>query len=192
MLFSSFSYLLLASTVSGRVLPQGTGGIDPARCRKIIDDKIKGGTVGIVDCNQATLTDGPDGMLQFNRTPFGSSTNLTSVYQASCNLTVNDSNNKTESKPDPFVFVDHTNHTILSKDIDGPGKRDLGPRQLGSRPATDEPESRGDRTTGTSRLRANGLYTSPNFISLGLTFINRLPGSLLGIGTSLHGGQHEP
>ena len=62
-----------------------------------------------------------------------------------------------EPTPDSFIFSLETVHSVISNDIDGPGKRDLSLRET-DRPATDEPESRGDGSIGTSRLRSNGKY----------------------------------
>jgi hypothetical protein len=67
-----------------------------------------------------------------------------------------------EMPPDPYVFIDKTDHLVISTDIDGPMKRDLipranaGPIRDTGRPSTDEPESRGDGKTGTSRFRETG------------------------------------
>jgi hypothetical protein len=73
-----------------------------------------------------------------------------------------ESTEKSEMPPDPYIFIDKTDHLIISTDIDGPMKRDLSPRvNIGptrdnGRPSTDEPESRGDGKTGTSRFREAG------------------------------------
>lgn len=144
MFSSSLSYLLLASTVYGRVLPPSKRAVDPATCAKISEDRVKAGLSGIVDCNQISIT---EGNLQLD------------PPSASCGLNANDDNERTEAPPDPFVFSTQTDHTIISNDIDGPGKRDLATRVNG-RPATDEPEAKGDGKIGTSRLRSNGVYTS--------------------------------
>jgi hypothetical protein len=72
------------------------------------------------------------------------------------------STGKPEMPPDPYVFIDKTDHLVISTDIDGPMKRDLSPRaNVGpvrdtGRPSTGEPESRGDGKTGTSRFRETG------------------------------------
>jgi hypothetical protein len=72
--------------------------------------------------------------------------------QTNCNANHNDGNNAPTAPLDPFVFVDQTSNLSISKNIDGPMKRDVETRQ--ARPDSGEPE---DAVGGTARLRATGI-----------------------------------
>ncbi len=74
------------------------------------------------------------------------------IDPAACQLIIDDEIKadaaKPERTPDLFVFLLETIHSVLSNDIDGPGKRDLSLREIDG-PATGEPEWNWDGSIGT-------------------------------------------